>query len=828
MDDGASNRARVFARVRPAHSHEKSCIQLSQCEKVVRVLSEPTVALESLMGKCPRSADASRTEAQEFLFDGVFSDAATQEEVYAAMGHPVLYECIRGFNGTIFAYGQTGSGKTHSLLHFGQKGEESGLLPRLISELFDHVAQDAASAYRVEAAAMQVYNEQVDDLLHPRHKAGDGYNLNVLFSGEVPALTWVHCRQPAQLRSTFLRGRMNLVYAETKLNKASSRSHAIFQIRLTRYVRAGTSEGTCSLLSVVDLAGSERVKKSGVQGVQFKEATHINKSLLSLGNVVSALAARKPFVPYRDSKLTHILSPSIGANCKTTLLVCASPAAAHSQETLCSLEFASRAMNIEVNARVNRIVEVNRSLELGAAPPHEPAGTGEAEEVELDELVMARQAVLEAMARAHEAEARAALADKVSMEATAEVERAEARANLAEQAIAEWQDRAANVELASSRLASGEHINAINAIKEKSEKTVAMWQERHAEATQRIALLEEKVAQCSNELQERSAALCDVTAKFERLQAEMESREAQVRRAQDASEEAEKAMAKAAQLEADSQQASIVAKARVAAADEQLARVARETDLEEKLAQSQKELQQRTASLCEASARLERLQAEMDMREAQVCRARNASQTAEEMMAKAARLEADSQQALIEARAKTAAADEQVARLVRETDLLSAEREHHSVQLQDLDAEKRQVAAQQECLKKQHEELAQRLAMVEGLEKEKHELARKQKELDRQRDELQLLDRRLRNSVGPNATGPPVRHLDLPQIGTPPLPPVARRSASSGSSPLNSARHASKTRVHKKPSSVLPSASARDVSPLRSARSVSRTPPPSH
>merc|ERR1719188_1898699 len=147
------------------------------------------------------------------------------------------------------------------------------------------------------------------------------------------------------------------------MNKASSRSHAVFQLRITRRPRAqaGAAQGgapqqvecTRARLNVVDLAGSERIKKSGAAGAQFKEATNINKSLLALGNVVSSLAAKKKHVPFRDSKLTRILDGSLGGNCKTALLVCASPASQHANESVGAFEFASRAMRVEVDAKVN-------------------------------------------------------------------------------------------------------------------------------------------------------------------------------------------------------------------------------------------------------------------------------------------------------------------------------------------------------------------------------------------------------------------------------------------------------------------------------------------
>merc|ERR1719492_397909 len=138
------------------------------------------------------------------------------------------------------------------------------------------------------------------------------------------------------------------------MNRVSSRSHAVFQMRVTRHPHGKPhTERTRARLCVVDLAGSERVKKSGVQGKHFKEAMSINRSLLALGNVVNALAAKKAHVPFRNSKLTRVLDGSIGGNCRTALLVCVSPDVAQTLETISSLEFAARAMCVEVDPKVN-------------------------------------------------------------------------------------------------------------------------------------------------------------------------------------------------------------------------------------------------------------------------------------------------------------------------------------------------------------------------------------------------------------------------------------------------------------------------------------------
>mmetsp|Transcript_18501 Transcript_18501/g.33139 ORF Transcript_18501/g.33139 Transcript_18501/m.33139 type:complete len:585 (-) Transcript_18501:74-1828(-) len=334
LDDGP-NRVQVFARVRPALPHQRSCVQTSEEARAVCVHEN--------------------AHAHVFVFDGVLPEA-TQEQVFLKVGVPVVHECSKGFNGSILAYGQTGSGKTHSLFHEGENPIESGLLPRAVAEIFRCIDQDPSSIYDVEGAAMQVYNEQLDDLLHPQHKSGDGEDLVVQNGGDVLGLTWVLCKNARELTHVFARAQANLVYAETKMNKVSSRGHAIFQVRLTKRTQ---SHMTCSKLSIVDLAGSERVKKSGVEGTQFKETAAINKSLLAFGNVARALAAKKRHVPFRDSKLTHVLSACMGGNCKTSLLVCSSPAEEHVAETLCSLDFASRAMQIEIHARMNRMAASN-------------------------------------------------------------------------------------------------------------------------------------------------------------------------------------------------------------------------------------------------------------------------------------------------------------------------------------------------------------------------------------------------------------------------------------------------------------------------------------
>ena len=336
---------------------------------------------------------------KEFAFDSVLGGEASQLEVYDAVGRPVLEDVIQGYHGCILAYGQTGAGKTHSLLSMGeQAADDAGLLPRVVADLFVGLQADWRAIYTVKVAMFQIYNEQVDDLLKPGRN-----NLRVKQSPrggwEVEGLGWFTCRSPEYLMFVVRNGRKRLVYAETHMNKHSSRSHAVVQIRLLRNSKAaqkaldlaqeGGEENEGPVLgsdgggggrggggppspttmrvrqrmrqvTIVDLAVSERVKKSQSEGLRFKEATNINTSLLAFGNCVQALASRQAYVPYRDSTLTKVLETSLAGNCRTALLVCVAPEETQHSETASSLEFAVRAMRIETDPQVQEAtVEVS-------------------------------------------------------------------------------------------------------------------------------------------------------------------------------------------------------------------------------------------------------------------------------------------------------------------------------------------------------------------------------------------------------------------------------------------------------------------------------------
>ena len=311
------------------------------------------------------------TQTRTFELDGALDGGATQRDVFDRAGAPVLEAVRRGCRGCVLAYGQTGSGKTFSLLNCAE--DELGLVPRIAVDCFAHGASDVRHAYEVSVSMAQIYNEQIDDLVSKRTglklvPASDGST-----GWDIDGLSWTPCQSAEDVLDVFQRGRSGLVYAETHMNKQSSRSHCIFQMKVERFERPIELEADCASedstvrvekrighLTIVDLAGSERQKKTQSVGARLKEALNVNVSLFALGNVVSALASGHRHIPYRDSTLTKILEPSLSGKSQTVLLVCVSAEGEHANESANSLEFATRAMRITTAPEVrSSMVEID-------------------------------------------------------------------------------------------------------------------------------------------------------------------------------------------------------------------------------------------------------------------------------------------------------------------------------------------------------------------------------------------------------------------------------------------------------------------------------------
>ncbi|GBG28471.1 Kinesin-like protein [Hondaea fermentalgiana] len=507
----------------------------SSSEKVI-VRSTPD-ALSVL--KETKEVQIDRKE-RSFQLDGAFAEDASQKEVFQRVGLPVLVEVMKGFNGCIFAYGQTGSGKTHSLLNTEVTNmEDVGILPRLVATLFARAAMDKANVYQIQAAGFQVYNEQVDDLLHSDHRRGGGQNLSINKGGDIPELTWTECKSPASMLEIFKRARSQIHYAETKMNKSSSRSHAVFQIRIVRRRRAqqgagASAEGakgatrmqaTCGQLSVVDLAGSERVKRSGVTGSNFKEATNINGSLLALGNVIQALADKRKHVPFRDSKLTRILEGSVGGNCKTALLVCISPSENSTSETLSTLEFASRAMCVEVNATVNEtFVEIDAARL--AADMDDESGANYVDDEMLKTFKESEQALADARAKVEEQERRAANMEKEMNKMSDELQ---ARDRSIVEAEKLKKRQLSQIDALKEELAKTVKQNSVAL--EKSERAQQSLQAKVLQAEREVETTKQALQRLTQRHADEQKAKQEVQARLAALEADLRSSEAEATRA---------------------------------------------------------------------------------------------------------------------------------------------------------------------------------------------------------------------------------------------------------------------------------------------------------
>ncbi|XP_054432007.1 kinesin-like protein KIF13B [Pteronotus mesoamericanus] len=311
-----------------------------------------------------------RSQPKVFAYDHCFwsmdesvkEKYAGQDDVFKCLGENILQNAFDGYNACIFAYGQTGSGKSYTMMG---TADQPGLIPRLCSGLFERTQKEEneEQSFKVEVSYMEIYNEKVRDLLDPK---GSRQTLKVrehsVLGPYVDGLSKLAVTSYKDIESLMSEGNKSRTVAATNMNEESSRSHAVFKITLTHTlydVKSGTSGEKVGKLSLVDLAGSERATKTGAAGDRLKEGSNINKSLTTLGLVISALADqsagknKNKFVPYRDSVLTWLLKDSLGGNSKTAMVATVSPAADNYDETLSTLRYADRAKNIVNHAVVN-------------------------------------------------------------------------------------------------------------------------------------------------------------------------------------------------------------------------------------------------------------------------------------------------------------------------------------------------------------------------------------------------------------------------------------------------------------------------------------------
>uniref|UniRef100_A0AAQ6A945 Kinesin family member 13Ba n=1 Tax=Amphiprion ocellaris TaxID=80972 RepID=A0AAQ6A945_AMPOC len=300
-----------------------------------------------------------RSQSKVFAYDYCFwsmdetekEKFAGQEVVFQCLGESLLRNAFQGYNACIFAYGQTGSGKSYTMMG---SGDQPGLIPRLCSALFERTQKEQREeeSFTVEVSYMEIYNEKVRDLLDPK---GGRQTLRVrehkVLGPYVDGLSRLAVASYKDIGSLMSEGNKSRTVAATNMNEESSRSHAVFNIILTHTLKdlqSGTSGEKVSRLSLVDLAGSERAAKTGAAGERLKEGSNINKSLTTLGLVISALMSTGDI-----GTNTLDLFDCLGGNSRTAMVATVSPAADNYEETLSTLRYADRAKSIVNHAVVN-------------------------------------------------------------------------------------------------------------------------------------------------------------------------------------------------------------------------------------------------------------------------------------------------------------------------------------------------------------------------------------------------------------------------------------------------------------------------------------------
>ncbi|XP_038677290.1 kinesin-like protein KIF1B isoform X12 [Scyliorhinus canicula] len=359
---GAS--VKVAVRVRPFNSRETG--KDSKC--IIQMQGSSTSIIN------PRNPKES---PKSFSFDYSYwshtspedPDFASQSQVYNDIGKEMLQHSFEGYNVCIFAYGQTGAGKSYTMMGKQDKDHE-GIIPQLCEDLFEKINDNNNSdmSYSVEVSYMEIYCERVRDLLNPKTKGNLRVREHPLLGPYVEDLSKLAVTSYTDIADLMDAGNKARTVAATNMNETSSRSHAVFTIVFTQKrhdVETDLCTEKVSKISLVDLAGSERADSTGAKGTRLKEGANINKSLTTLGKVISALAEvdnapskskkkkKSDFIPYRDSVLTWLLRENLGGNSRTAMVAALSPADINYDETLSTLRYADRAKQIKCNAVIN-------------------------------------------------------------------------------------------------------------------------------------------------------------------------------------------------------------------------------------------------------------------------------------------------------------------------------------------------------------------------------------------------------------------------------------------------------------------------------------------
>ncbi|CAJ1059773.1 kinesin-like protein KIF1A isoform X9 [Xyrichtys novacula] len=357
---GAS--VKVAVRVRPFNSRETG--KESKC--IIQMSGNTTTIINPKQAKDNKSFNFDYSYWSHTTPEDV--NYASQMRVYKDIGEEMLLHAFEGYNVCIFAYGQTGAGKSYTMMGKQDVKDQQGIIPLLCEDLFTKINDntDNSMSYSVEVSYMEIYCERVRDLLNPKNKGNLRVREHPLMGPYVEDLSKLAVTSYNDIQDLMDSGNKARTVAATNMNETSSRSHAVFNIIFTQKRHDAETDNTSekvSKISLVDLAGSERADSTGAKGTRLKEGANINKSLTTLGKVISALAEVvcinkkkkkvESFIPYRDSVLTWLLRENLGGNSRTAMVAALSPADINYDETLSTLRYADRAKQIRCNAVIN-------------------------------------------------------------------------------------------------------------------------------------------------------------------------------------------------------------------------------------------------------------------------------------------------------------------------------------------------------------------------------------------------------------------------------------------------------------------------------------------
>ncbi|CAK8568310.1 unnamed protein product [Lathyrus sativus] len=441
MEAGENCCVKVAVHVRPLISDEK----LQGCKDCVTVVSgKPQVQIG----------------AHSFTFDHVYGSTGSPScNMFDDCVAPLVDGLFQGYNATVLAYGQTGSGKTYTMGTGFREGFQTGIIPQVMNVLFNKIGTFKHQIeFQLHVSFIEILKEEVRDLLDPssmgKPETTNGHSGKMTSPGKPPiqiretssgvitlaGSTEVSVTTLKEMAACLEQGSLSRATGSTNMNNQSSRSHAIFTITLEQMCKpknpndSGVNdtmndEYLCAKLHLVDLAGSERAKRTGSDGMRFKEGVHINRGLLALGNVISALGDEKKrkegvHVPYRDSKLTRLLQDSLGGNSRTVMIACISPADINAEETLNTLKYANRARNIQNKPVVNRdpmsseMLKMRQKLEYLEAELCARAGGSSGEVQGLKERIVWLEAANEDLCRElHEHRSRCSILEQSEKDA---------------------------------------------------------------------------------------------------------------------------------------------------------------------------------------------------------------------------------------------------------------------------------------------------------------------------------------------------------------------------------------------------------------------------